>query len=183
MRIGIYGGSFNPVHYGHLGLAQWVMEHTDLDQVWLLVSPHNPLKQAEGLSDEDVRLREVAEAISRLETTSPELAGKIVASDFEFSLPRPTYTAATLRALISAYPEHQFTLIIGQDNLDCWDRWREHEWIADHFRIFVYPRSGSTGATPDEPKDANACGFHLLTEAPLFPISSTQIRAARAQSN
>ena len=123
MNIGIYGGSFNPVHFGHVGLAKWVIEHTDLDEVWLLVSPNNPLKPAGILAPEEERLAAVREAIKGI----PGL----VASDFEFSLPRPSYTANTLRALQKAYPEHTFTLLIGEDNLAIFDQWRESLPLLD----------------------------------------------------
>lgn len=166
-KIGIYGGSFNPVHWGHVGLAEWIARHTDLDAVWLMVTPNNPLKDARILADEQLRLEGVRKAI----------AGKkgLVASDFEFALPRPTYTAATLRALSEAYKEDKFTLIIGEDNLAIFDQWREYEYILANYRVFVYPRKGC----PREEKDWGP-NVHILRGAPLFDISSTEIRA---QSN
>ena len=109
LRIGIYGGSFNPVHFGHVGLARWVIENTDLDELWLIVSPNNPLKPAGLLAPEEERLAAVREAVKDIP--------HVKASDFEFSLPRPSYTANTLRALQAAYPEHEFTLVIGEDNI------------------------------------------------------------------
>ena len=132
MQIGIYGGSFNPVHFGHVGLAKWVAEHTDLDEVWMMVSPNNPLKDSRELADEQVRLAGVRKAIEGIP--------HVVASDFEFHLPRPSYTANTLRALVAAYPQHTFSLIIGEDNLRILPRWREWEYIVANYRIFVYPR-------------------------------------------
>ena len=135
MQIGIYGGSFNPVHFGHVGLVKWVAEHTDLDEVWMMVSPNNPLKDSRELADEQVRLAGVRKAIEGIP--------HVVASDFEFHLPRPSYTANTLRALAAAYPQHTFSLIIGEDNLRILPRWREWEYIVSHYRIFVYPRRGA----------------------------------------
>ncbi len=174
MRIGIYGGSFNPVHYGHVGLVRWVAEHTDLDEVWMMVSPNNPLKDSRILADEQVRLQQVREAVQGIPG--------VRVSDFEFSLPRPTYTANTLRALSAAYPEHTFTLIIGEDNLEIFPRWREWEFILDHYRLFVYPRhpqSTETGAANDTktmlPTSA-AQNIVFLSGAPYFDISSTEIR-------
>lgn len=169
-KIGIYGGSFNPIHYGHVGLAEWVVAHTDLDEVWLMVSPNNPLKDPSTLADEHVRLRQVEEAI----------AGRtgLRASDFEFSLPRPTYTAATLRALHEVYPDTEFVLIIGEDNVGVWDRWREHDWIAANHRILVYPRA-SLNHQSSTTKQQLPPPFEYLAGAPLFPISSTQIRAQK----
>ena len=114
MKIGIYGGSFNPVHFGHVGLAKWVIEHTDLDELWLIVSPNNPLKEAGILAPEEERLAAVREAIK-------DIPG-VKASDFEFSLPRPSYTANTLRELQKHFPEYEFTLVIGEDNLAIFDR-------------------------------------------------------------
>ena len=136
MKVGIYGGSFNPVHFGHVGLAKWVIENTDLDELWLLVSPLNPLKvesQTLKVASEEARLAAVREAIK-------DIPG-LKASDFEFSLPRPSYTANTLRALQHAYPENEFTLVIGEDNIAIFDQWKEWEYIASNFRIFVYPRN------------------------------------------
>ncbi|MBR2451338.1 MAG: nicotinate-nucleotide adenylyltransferase [Paludibacteraceae bacterium] len=164
MKIGIYGGSFNPIHFGHIGLAKWVIENTDLDEVWLMVSPNNPLKDKSILADEQERLEKAREAMRR--------EGKrIVVSDFEFHLPRPTYTANTLRALAREYPEHEFTLIIGEDNLQIFNKWRESEYILQNYRIFVYPRKGCTPYLVPQGKD-----IRLLDEAPYFDISSTELR-------
>lgn len=182
MKIGIYGGSFNPIHFGHIGLAKWVTEHTDLDQVWLMVSPNNPLKDKAILADEQERLDAAKEAIRR---ESDEAKDKIIVSDFEFHLPRPTYTANTLRALAKAYPEHEFTLIIGEDNLNIFNKWREYQYILDNYRMFVYPRrdkAGTQGATQlakgTQPREATlpAKGTIFLTGAPYFDISSTELR-------
>ncbi len=171
MRVGIYGGSFNPVHFGHVGLAKWVIEHTDLDELWLLVSPNNPLKPAGILAPEQERLEAVREAIKNI----PGL----VASDFEFALPRPSYTANTLRALQKAYPQHEFTLVIGEDNIAIFDQWREYEYILNNFRIFVYPRASSrqTGGAASAEKGYKNIVF--LADAPLFDISSTILRDRR----
>ena len=166
-KIGIYGGSFNPVHFGHVGLAQWVVEHTDLDEVWLMVSPNNPLKPAGLLAPEQERLAAVQQAIK-------DIPG-LVASDFEFSLPRPSYTANTLRELQKAYPQHAFTLLIGEDNLAIFDQWREYDFILDHFRLFVYPRHGSESA-PRPACIKKARNITFLADAPYFDVSSTQIR-------
>ena len=154
MKIGIYGGSFNPVHFGHVGLAKWVIEHTDLDELWFLVTPNNPLKQADSL------------AVKKIP--------HVVVSDFEFSLPRPSYTANTLRELQKAYPDHQFTLVIGEDNLTIFPQWREYEFILSHFRIFVFPRHSTESRHPVSFN--NAKDLRFLSEAPYFDISSTEIR-------
>ena len=163
MKIGIYGGSFNPIHFGHIGLAKWVLENTDLDELWLMVSPNNPLKDKSILADEHERLVAAKEAIK-------DIPG-LVASDFEFALPRPNYTANTLRALAQACPEHEFTLIIGEDNLSIFDKWREYQYILDNYRVFVYPRHGNSTYTLPHAKD-----LRVLTDAPYFDISSTELR-------
>ena len=169
MKIGIYGGSFNPIHFGHTGLATWVLENTDLDEVWLMVSPNNPLKDKSILADEQERLEKAREAIKTLPTS---LQGRrVVVSDFEFHLPRPTYTANMMRALANAYPEHEFTLIIGEDNLQIFDKWRESDFLLSHFRIFVYPRHGCPTYESPQARD-----LQILKNAPYFDISSTELR-------
>ena len=180
MKIGIYGGSFNPIHFGHIGLVRWVIEHTDLDEVWLMVSPNNPLKDKSILADEQERLRDAKVAIEALPTF---LEGKrenkrIVVSDFEFHLPRPTYPANTLRALQEVYPEHEFTLIIGEDNLEIFDQWREFQYILRNYRIFVYPRRNITSETNHQREAIlrEATNVQLLADAPYFDISSTELR-------
>lgn len=187
--IGIYGGSFNPVHFGHVGLAKWVIENTDLDELWLMVSPNNPLKPANLLAPEGERLAAVSKAIKDIP--------HVKASDFEFSLPRPSYTANTLRELQKAYPDTEFTLIIGEDNIAIFDRWREYEFILANFRIFVYPRRENlsdedlTAKRSNSPQDglttqwSNSVAvkeIRYLNGAPLFDISSTQIRNQQAKA-
>ena len=180
MNIGVYGGSFNPVHFGHVGLAKWVTEHTDLDELWILVSPNNPLKNRHILADEQVRLEQVRHAVADIP--------HVKVSDFEFHLPRPSYTADTLRALSRAYPDNVFTLIIGEDNLAIFDHWRDWEYILSHYRLFVYPRHNTqctmkgiigrlttTARQTGEPVK----GIVFLKDAPYFDISSTEIRNAR----
>ena len=177
MKIGIYGGSFNPIHFGHIGLAKWVIDNTDLDELWLMVSPNNPLKDKSILADENERLEKAKEAIKLLDD---EAKGKIVVSDFEFHLPCPNYTANTLRALTQQYPEHEFTLIIGEDNLDIFHKWKEYQYILDHFRGFVYPRHcpNNTNDISQQRKAILQDAKHIkhLTTAPFFDISSTELR-------
>ena len=187
--IGIYGGSFNPVHFGHVGLAKWVIENTDLDELWLMVSPNNPLKPANLLAPEGERLAAVSKAVKDIP--------HVKASDFEFYLPRPSYTANTLRELQKAYPDADFTLIIGEDNIAIFDRWREYEFILANFRIFVYPRrenlsdDGLTAKRSNSPQDGLTTQWsdsiavkeiRYLSGAPLFDISSTQIRNQQAKA-
>ena len=172
-KVGIYGGSFNPVHFGHVGLAKWVIEHTDLDELWLLVSPNNPLKPAGILAPEEDRLAAVREAVKDIP--------HVKASDFEFGLPRPSYTANTLRELQKAYPEDEFTLVIGEDNLAIFDQWKENEFIASNFRIFVYPRNLNNQSIPSIPSILNNPNMVYLKDAPLFDISSTAIRHSQGR--
>ena len=183
MKIGIYGGSFNPIHFGHIGLAKWVVENTDLDELWLMVSPNNPLKDKSILADENERLaaakRAIGDGLLGDEAIRRE-SKRIVVSDFEFHLPRPTYTANTLRALAREYPEHEFTLIIGEDNLHIFNQWREYQYILDNYRVFVYPRREGDGAMRREGDEAMRRwgdeGMIYLAGAPYFDISSTEIR-------
>lgn len=176
MKIGIYGGSFNPIHFGHTGLAQWVVNNTDLDEVWLIVSPNNPLKDASILVDEQKRLAAAKEVIGDGRLASGK---KIIVSDFEFTLPRPNYTANTLRELQKQYPQHEFTLIIGQDNLEIFPKWREYTYLLENFRILVYPRKGSGKSVEQmmlELGTAHIKEVQLLANAPYFEISSTELR-------
>ena len=171
MKIGIYGGSFNPIHFGHIGLAEWVVENTDLDEVWLIVSPNNPLKDKNILANEQDRLIKAKEAIGENGIRKTTSGKRIVVSDFEFALPRPTYTANTLRALHEAYPENEFSLIIGEDNVAIFDKWREYQYILDHYRVLVYPRHNCDPYPLPSAKD-----LRMLHGAPYFDISSTEIR-------
>lgn len=176
-RIGIYGGSFNPVHFGHIGLAKWIIENSDLDELWFLVSPNNPLKSVQSLAPEEERLAAVQQAIQYIP--------RLKASDFEFSLPRPSYTANTLRALQQAYPDYEFTLIIGEDNLSIFHQWREYEFILANFRLFVYPRHTKEPHNASDIQNNPSIQWsnlpvkdlQFLSGAPYFDISSTEIRA------
>lgn len=161
-RVGIFGGSFNPVHWGHVRLAEWIVRHGWADEVWLMVSPCNPLKAQAALLPETERL-----AMARL--AAGEVAG-VRASDFEFSLPRPSYTWRTLEALRAAFPATAFSLIIGADNWQHFDRWARPDYIRAHHKLLVYPR-------PGYPLDASALpdGVDLLG-APVFDVSSTRVR-------
>ena len=162
--VAIYGGSFNPIHFGHIGVAKWVKEHTAVDEVWLMVSPNNPLKDAKILAPEQERFDAVKESVK-------DIPG-LVASDFEFGLSKPSYTADTLRELTKVYPEYKFILIIGEDSLDTFHKWKDHEYIAENFIIYVYPRRGYN-KTIDVSKYPY---MKFLYSAPYFDISSTEIR-------
>lgn len=160
MEIGLFGGSFNPIHNGHIQLAESIRQLLGLDEVWFVVSPQNPLKPAGSLLADDARLEMVAMALN----SHPGL----VATDIEMTMPKPSYTCDTLRLLSQQYPDHRFTLLIGGDNWSCFDKWREYEWIMRNFRIAVYPRRGEvlTGV-PD--------GV-VVVDTPLLDVSSTMVR-------
>jgi nicotinate-nucleotide adenylyltransferase len=164
VHVGLFFGSFNPVHVGHMVLANYMLYETDLDQVWFVVSPQNPLKTGTQLLDQVHRLMLVDTAIGDHQA--------LRSSNIEFSLPKPSYTVHTLAHLVEKYPMHQFSLIMGSDNLQSFSRWKNHEAILSKHKIFVYPRPGYDGG---EFKKHSAV---QMTEAPLMEISSTFIRKA-----
>ena len=131
MNIGIFSGSFNPIHIGHLALANYLCEYGDLDEVWFMVTPHNPLKEENELMDDKLRLK--------LVQLATEGYPKFRASDFEFHLPRPSYTVHTLDALKRTYPQHTFHLVIGSDNWRLFHRWYESERIIAENHLLVSP--------------------------------------------
>ena len=163
MKIGLFGGSFNPIHSGHIALARQLKELAALDEVWLMVSPQNPLKQgSDDLLDDHLRY-----CMARI-----ALHGEkgIVASDYELHLPRPSYTWHTLQRLHLDFPDHEFTLLIGGDNWERFDRWRNAADIVATHHIVVYPRRGSTIDTASLPDHVRVVSTRLLD------ISSTDIR-------
>ena len=197
MTVGIYGGSFNPVHFGHIGLAHWVLEHTGIDSLWFMVTPNNPLKDTAMLADGRLRLEEARKAVADSLVENPLPQGKsLQVSDFEFSLPLPSYTAQTLRALVKAFPQHEFVLVIGEDNWRIFTRWRDWRYILSSFRVFVYPRRTQDSQTAASAAGSGIASSPVLTDAdghvlsaadgrvvflsgaPFFDISSTELRAA-----
>lgn len=161
-RTGIFGGSFNPIHNGHLALARYVVEQGLADEVWLMVSPHNPLKQESDLWDENLRLR--------LAMAATENLPRVSASDFEFHLPRPTYMWRTLQELEHSFPDRKFSLIIGADNWHAFPKWAHFQEILAKYPLLVYPREGF-------PLDKERMPANVQPlDAPLYPWSSTEIR-------
>ncbi len=165
-KVGIFCGSFNPIHNGHVALADYIARNSDVDEVWLVVSPLNPLKRtiADTLAPNEQRLDMVRLALRSCE--------RLFASDIEFSLPLPNYTINTLNALKSKYPETDFSLIIGADNLALFERWKDSDVIMSNFDMLVYPRPGVDldSLMQKYPK------VRVLENAPLHDISSTEIR-------
>lgn len=165
--IGIFSGSFNPIHVGHLALANYLCEYEGLDEVWFVVSPHNPLKEENGLMDDHLRLKLVQLAIDGYP--------RFRASDYEFHLPRPSYTVRTLDALKRTYPHHTFHLIIGSDNWVLFPRWYEADRILAENHLLVYPRPGYPVDRASLPSNVR------LADSPLLDISSTFIRQAMGE--
>ena len=164
MKIGLYFGTFNPIHVGHLIIANHMAEHSDLDQIWMVVTPHNPHKQKSTLLDDYQRLEMV-----RLAT---EDFNKIKPSDIEFKLPQPNYTVNTLAHLQEKFPNNEFALIMGEDNLNSLHKWKNYEVILENYSIYVYPRISSE---TEKSGFENHKNVHKI-EAPIVELSSTFIR-------
>ena len=165
MKIGLFFGSFNPIHIGHLIIANTMVNQADIDQVWFIISPHNPFKSSKSLLHEFDRMDMVERAI--------EDNFSLRASDVEFKMPRPSYTVDTLAYLSSKHPNHQFRLIIGEDNLRSFHKWKNHEAILEYYGLDVYPRPN---AEPNE-EIKNHPNVRMV-QAPLLDISATYVREA-----
>jgi nicotinate-nucleotide adenylyltransferase len=161
-KIGLFFGSFNPIHLGHLIIANVMAENTDLNKVWLVVSPQNPLKPSKGLLHEFDRYDMVKAAIAD--------NYKLEASDIEFNLPKPSYTIHTLTHLTEKHPTKEFKVILGEDNLENFTKWKNYQQILDQFGLYVYPRPGVTNA------ELSRHARVKMVEAPLLDISATYIR-------
>jgi nicotinate-nucleotide adenylyltransferase len=178
MKIGLYFGTFNPIHVGHLVIANYMAEFTDLDQIWLVVTPQNPLKAKSSLLADYHRLVLVKEAVF----DNPKLR----ASDIEFNMPQPNYTSTTLAHLKEAYPNYEFSLIMGEDNLRTFHKWYNHEQLLKQYKFYVYPRV----LTHQEEEEVREIGhqidnlFHqhsniqFCEDAPVMKVSSSFIRQA-----
>jgi nicotinate-nucleotide adenylyltransferase len=163
MKIGLFFGSFNPIHNGHIAMAMFLKQKDLFDQIWMVVSPNNPLKDKDDLWNENDRLNMVKLAIADF----PYLR----VCDVEFSLPTPSYTIDTLHYLEKQYPNYVFSLILGADNIENFHKWKHYEEILDRFMIYVYPRfKGLVTNMMNHP--------HIVyLDAPLLPVSATEVRA------
>ncbi len=164
MKIGLFFGSFNPIHNGHMVIAGYMAEFSDLSQVWMVVSPHNPLKPAGSLLQDHHRFEMVRIAIGDYR--------KLKASKIEFTLPKPSYTINTLAYLHEQHPNDEFVLIMGSDNLSTFKKWKNWEQIIEHHEIYIYPRPDADGGELKTHKKVK------LIDAPLMQLSSTFIRKA-----
>ena len=161
-KIGLFFGSFNPIHIGHLIIASYIIEHTDRDEIWMVVSPLSPFKKQSGLASQEHRFRMV-----QLATKQHRM---IKANNIEFELPKPSYTIDTMKQLHSDFPDHHFSIIVGSDNLKLLPKWKNAKSLIRKYHFLVYLRSGyHLGEWKDHPR------IHLL-QAPLLNISSTYIR-------
>jgi len=164
MKIGLYFGSFNPVHNGHMMIANYLAEYSDLDQIWMVVSPQNPLKPANGLLQDYHRFHLVELAIGDYK--------RIKASKIEFDLPKPSYTIHTLAYLKEKFQDYSFSLIMGADNLQTFHKWKNYELILEEHDLYVYPRRESDGG------DLKHHARVKWVDAPIMEVSSTKIRKA-----
>jgi nicotinate-nucleotide adenylyltransferase len=169
MQVGLFFGSFNPIQVGHLVLANYMLSFTTLDEVWLVVSPHNPLKNKSSLLNQNDRLHLVNLALNQ--------HPKIKASNIEFGLAQPSYTIHTLAHLKEKFPKHKFSLIMGQDNLQTFNKWKNYDEILKNYNILVYPRPNCVTSPFDDHKSVQ------ITQAPVMDISSTFIRKAIKEKN
>ncbi|CAM1345978.1 nicotinate (nicotinamide) nucleotide adenylyltransferase [Tenacibaculum crassostreae] len=165
-NIGLYFGTFNPIHIGHLIIANHMVENSDLDEIWMVVTPHNPFKKKSSLLDNHHRLEMVYLATKEYDKIQP--------SDIEFKLPQPNYTVNTLAHISEKHPDYNFSIIMGEDNLKSFHKWKNYEAILDDYNIYVYPRI-SEGII--ETQFDNHEKIHRVN-APIVEISSTMIRKA-----
>lgn len=163
-KVGLYFGTFNPIHVGHLIIANHMVENSDLDEVWMVVTPHNPFKKKSSLLENHHRFELVYRATENYEKLKP--------SDIEFKLPQPNYTVHTLAHISDTYQDKDFCLIMGEDNLKSFHKWKNYETILEHHHIYVYPRI-SNGVVEHQFKDHPK--IHKV-DAPIIELSSTMIR-------
>ena len=165
LKVGLYFGSFNPVHIGHMAIANYMVEYTSIDQLWFVVSPHNPLKNKLNLLNDYQRLDLVNRAI--------EDDNRFRASNIEFNLPKPSYTIDTLTYLKEKFPDYEFVILMGSDNLESFHKWKNFKTIVQNYGIIVYPRPGF-----EQAKVLKHENIVIAKEAPLMEVSSSFIRNA-----
>ena len=165
LKVGLYFGSYNPIHIGHLASANYMVEFTGIDQLWFVVSPQSPHKKKNNLLDDYQRLEMVHRAV--------ESDDRLRASSIEFNLPKPSYTVDTLAYLKDQHPNYDFVILMGSDNLENFHKWKNFESIVENYGIIVYPRPGFDASKVQEHKNIVVAG-----EAPLMEISSSFIRRA-----
>jgi nicotinate-nucleotide adenylyltransferase len=166
MHVGLFFGSFNPIHIGHLAIANYMLEFSDMEQLWFIVSPHNPFKTKHSLLSEADRLHLVSIAIENYPSYK--------ASNIEFKMPQPSYTIDTLVRLSAKYPQHRFSIIMGSDNIESFGKWKNYDAIVAGYHRYIYPRPGSV-CNHEHLENAT------IADAPLMDISSSFIRASIAK--
>lgn len=162
-RVALFGGSFNPIHIGHLALANFICENDFVDELWFLITPENPLKQNEELLNEHQRLKMVQLATKEY--------SRFIASEFEFTLSRPSYSINTLKSLQIKYPAYQFFWVLGADNWLSFNKWKDYQLILDQFNLLIYPRLGYQVDIESLPNNVQ------YVDSPMIEVSSTFIRA------
>ena len=168
-KIGLFFGSFNPIHIGHLILANYILEHSDMQELWFVVSPQNPFKEKKSLLNDHNRLDMVQLAIKNYQ--------KMRASNVEFSLPTPSYTIDTLTYLQEKHPDYSFSLIMGEDNLGSLHKWKNYDLLLQNYQVIVYPRifGEDTSSSPNVTQLKNHHNIHKI-DAPIIELSATEIR-------
>ena len=168
-KIGLFFGSFNPIHIGHLILANYILEHSDMQELWFVVSPQNPFKEKKSLLNDHNRLDMVQLAIKNYQ--------KMRASNVEFSLPTPSYTIDTLTYLHEKHPDYSFSLIMGEDNLGSLHKWKNYELLLQNYQVIVYPRifGEDISSSPNVTQLKNHHNIHKI-DAPIIELSATEIR-------
>ncbi|MFW5657844.1 MAG: nicotinate (nicotinamide) nucleotide adenylyltransferase [Bacteroidota bacterium] len=163
-NVGLFFGSFNPIHIGHMAIANYMVEFTDMKEIWFIISPQNPFKEKKSLLEDHHRLDLANLAINN----DPDF----MASDIEFNMPRPSYTIDTLARLTERHPRYRFSLIMGSDSLPTFHKWKNYEQIIENHTRYVYPRPGVDLEEIESPENC------VIVDAPLMEISSTFIREA-----
>lgn len=173
MKTGLYFGSFNPIHIGHMVIANYMVENSDLDEVWFIVSPHNPLKKKTSLLADHHRIR-----LTELATENDD---RLSVSDIETRMPQPSYTIDTLTWLSEKHPTREFALIMGGDNLATLHKWKNAEELVRKYSLYIYPRKNKQSGYPEELEELIKEARIILVDAPLMEISGTFIRQSIAQ--